>query len=55
MAVGRLIEFLAFENEFFSEIIATVILKTLHRIHYDDVKPMLEATIYLLHIHDSLT
>ena len=40
-----MIEFLAFENELFSEIISIVILKGLQKVHYDDAKPLLEGNI----------
>ena len=53
--IGKIVEILAYENELFSEILSGVILKNIYKCHYDDVKPLLEVTVYFLHICDSFT
>lgn len=45
---------MAYENELFSEILVTVIIKSLLKTTSEECKSLLEASFYLLTIEDSL-
>jgi len=52
-SVGEMINLVAYENEFISEIIINVILNGFFRISVDECKNYIEAATYLLLINDS--